>query len=135
MGRDVVLSIERLISSSPHYRSSDVPSVSGEQDLKPTSPRVLARGRGCIRFWGSAAATARWTSSSLYVRCSPISIDGLLLLPPRRQSHCKYVYLLSVVRSRMFSVASTRCHEFVSDHSASLDSYICDTYCWFFSYC
>ena len=38
----------------------------------------LCTGRGRIRFLGSTVATARWTSSSHYTRCSPISIDGLL---------------------------------------------------------
>ena len=71
----------------------DVSSVSGEQAPKPKSPRVPARGRGRIRFLGSAVVTARWTSSSHYARCSPISIDGLLLLPSCRQPHCKNVYL------------------------------------------
>ena len=92
----------------PHH-VADVPSVSGEQALKPTSPRVPARGRGRIRFLGSDVATARWKSSSLYyARCSPISIDGLRLLPllpSRRHPHCKDVYPLSIVRSHIISVA------------------------------
>jgi len=62
---------------------ADVPSVSGEQAPKPTSPRVL----GAYQVFGSVVATARWTSSSHYARCSPISIDDLrfFLLPSRRQ--------------------------------------------------
>ena len=109
---------------------ADVPSVSGEQVPKPTSPRVHARGRRRIRFLGSAVATARWTSSFLNARCSPISIDSLRLLPllpSRRQLHCRNVYPLSVVRSHIISIASTRSREFDSNHSASFDSYICDT--------
>jgi hypothetical protein len=86
---------------------ADVPSMPGEQALKPTSPRVPARGRGRIRFLGSAVATARWTSSSFYARCSPISIAGLLL-SSRRQPHCKDVYSPFVVRSYILSVTSTR---------------------------
>ena len=113
---------------------ADVPSVSGEQAPKPTSPRVPARGRGRIRFLGSAVATARWTSSSHYARCSPISVDGLLLLlllllPSRRQPHCKDVYPPSVIRFHILSVASTRSRELDSNRSASFVSYICDTCC------
>jgi hypothetical protein len=44
-----------------------------------------ARGRGHIRFLESVVATARWTSSSLYVQCLPISVDGPFLLLPSRQ--------------------------------------------------
>ena len=109
---------------------ADMPSVSGEQAPKPTSPRVPTRGRGRIRFLGSVVATDRWTSSSVYARCSPISIDGLCLLPllpSRRQRHCKDFYPLSVVRFYIISVASTRSCEFDSNRSASFDSYICDT--------
>jgi len=80
-----------------------VPSVSGEQALKPISPRVPAWGRERTRFLGSIVATARRTSSSLYARCSPISIDGLLLLPLCRQPYYKDVFLLLVVRSRNLS--------------------------------
>jgi len=113
----------------PH-RVADVPSVSGEQAPKPTSPHVPAWGRGRIRFLGRALVTARWTSSSLYALCSPISVDSLLLLPPsRRQPHCKDVFPLSVVRSHIISVASTKSREFDSNCSASFDSYIYDTCC------
>ena len=115
----------------------DVPSMLGEQALKPMSPRVPAWRRGRIRFLGSTIMTARWSSSSLYAQCLLIFINGLLLLlpPPCRQPHYKDVFLLLVVRSRILSIASTRCCDFVLDCSASLDSYIYDTCCWSFSYC
>ena len=114
---------------------ADVPSSSGEQAPKPTSPRVPAWGRGRIRFLGSAVATTRWTSSSLYARCSPIYIDGLLPLLPHRQPRCKNAYLFSIVRSRILCVTSTICRGFVLDRSASGESYICDICCWSFPYC
>ena len=116
----------------PPHPVIDVPSVSGEQAPKPTSPRVPARGRGRIRFLGSAVATARWTSSSLYARCFSISIDGLRLLPilpSHRQPHYKDVYPLSVVQFHIIFIPSTRSREFDSNCSASFDSYICDTCC------
>ena len=136
-GKCINLTTERFISSLPHCRAAAVfpiPSSTCHQcrESRLRSLHLLASppwGTGCIRFLGSAIATARWTSSSLYAWCSPIFIDDLLLLPPRRQPQCKDVYLLLVVCSRILSVASTRYRDFVSDHSASLDSYICDICC------
>ena len=112
----------RFISSSPHYCAAAVFSIPSPtcQAPKPTSPRVPARGRGRIRFLENVVSTARWTSSSHYARCSPISIDSLLLLPSRRQLHCKDVYHLSVIRFHILSVPSTRSRELDSNRNASL---------------
>jgi hypothetical protein len=73
---------------------------------KPTSPRVLARHRGRIRFLGSAVASPRLTSSSLYagVRgsqlvvyfayfCVIFSVDN----PTVRMSLFALVFLLLLV--------------------------------------
>jgi hypothetical protein len=138
IGRDVVLSTPREIHlflttmlrcrRLPHP-VADVSSVPGEQDPKPTFPRVPARGRERIRFLGSAVATARWTSSSLYARCSPISITGLLL------SSCRQPYSPFVFHSCIRSVTSTRWRDFVSDRSASVESHIYVSCCWSFPDC
>jgi hypothetical protein len=142
IGRDVILSTREIhlflttvlrCRRLPHP-VADVPSVPGEQAPKPTSPRVPAWGRERIRFLGSAITTARWMSSSLYARCSPISIADLLL-SLRRQPHCKDVYSLFVVRSCLLSVTSTRWRDFVSDHSASVESHIYVSCCWSFPDC
>jgi len=140
MGRDVVLCTGDS-SLSPHYCAAAVFSIPSPtchrcRESRLQSLRLPARGRGRIRFLGSAVATARWTSFSHYARCSPISVDGLLLLlPSRRQPHCKDVYLLSVIWFHILSVASTRSRELDSNRSASFVSYICDTCCLPFSCC
>ena len=54
-----------------------MPSVSREQTPKPTSPRVPARGRGRIRFLGSAARllAGRLVSSTPGVRRTPSTVS------------------------------------------------------------
>ena len=119
-----------LPPSSPSHRRR-VPSVSGEQAPKPTSPRVPARGRGRIRFLGSAVATARWTSSSLYAR---LHGSASTVFFPLRQSRCKNVDPLSSSSVLVFSIASSRLLVVVSYRTASGRSYVSYTCCWSFSY-
>jgi hypothetical protein len=72
---------------------------------------------------GSVVATTRWTSSSIYAWCSPISIDGLLLLSPRRLPVRMSIFsLLSVLAS--FMLLALDVVTIISYHNTSLDSYI-----------
>ncbi|TVU11387.1 hypothetical protein EJB05_44972, partial [Eragrostis curvula] len=58
--QQVLLLLQSLLRLPPRlpHPAADVPSVTGleSRSPKPTSPRVLARGRGRIKFLGSAIA-------------------------------------------------------------------------------
>ena len=142
MGRDVILSTKRFISSSPHCCAATVFIILSSmchrcresRPPKPTSPRVPARGRGRIRFLkaSSQLLAGRLLPSTPGVSRFPSTVSFFFLRADNPTVSMFTFFLLFVLAFFLLLALDVVT---VSDLSASLGLYICNTWCWSFSYC